>query len=45
MIALDEIHPNTISKYLKALEEFNVVIKKKASKRVIYFLNDSFLKN
>ncbi|MHA1986456.1 MAG: winged helix-turn-helix transcriptional regulator [Promethearchaeota archaeon] len=39
------IHPNTISKYLKALEKFDVVVKKKVLKRVIYFLNESFLKN
>ena len=39
------IHPNTISKYLKALEKFDVIVKKKVSKRVIYFLNESFLKN
>ncbi len=38
-----KMHPNTISKYLKMLEQFNVVIKKKVSKRVIYFLNESYL--
>jgi len=38
-----KIHPNTVSKYLKVLEQFSVVVKKKVSKRVIYFLNDSFL--
>ena len=38
-----KMHPNTISKYLKILEQFNVVIKKKVSKRVIYFLNESYL--
>jgi predicted transcriptional regulator len=40
-----KIHPNTISKYLELLEQFNVVIRKKVSKRVIYFLTDSFLTN
>jgi len=40
-----KIHPNTISKYLKVLEQFNVVVKKKTSKRVIYFINESFHKN
>jgi predicted transcriptional regulator len=40
-----KIHPNTISKYLELLEQFNVVVIKKASKRVIYFLNDTILKN
>ncbi|MFW9824258.1 MAG: hypothetical protein ACFFE4_15050 [Candidatus Thorarchaeota archaeon] len=38
-----KIHPNTISKYLKLLEELSVVVKKKVSKRVIYFLNENFL--
>ncbi len=37
-----KIHPNTISKYLKLFEQFNIIIKKKVSKRIIYFLNDSF---
>ncbi|MHA2037030.1 MAG: HTH domain-containing protein [Promethearchaeota archaeon] len=39
-----KIHPNTISKYLKLLEQLNVVVKKKVSKRVIYFVSESFLK-
>ncbi len=37
------MHPNTISKYLKMLEQFNVIIKKKVSKRVIYFLNEAYI--
>ncbi len=38
-----KMHPNTISKYLKMLEQFNIVIKKKVSKRVIYFLNEAYI--
>jgi predicted transcriptional regulator len=38
-----KMHPNTISKYLKMLEQFNVIIKKKVSKRVIYFLNEAYI--
>ena len=38
-----KMHPNTISKYLKMLEQFNVIIKKRVSKRVIYFLNDAYI--
>jgi len=37
-----KIHPNTISKYLKLFEQFNIIIKKKVSKRIIYFLNDDY---
>lgn len=40
-----KMHPNTISKYLKLFEQFNIVVKKKASKRNIYFLNDVYMKN
>jgi len=38
-----KMHPNTISKYLKMLEQINIIIKKKVSKRVIYFLNEEFI--
>lgn len=38
-----KMHPNTISKYLKMLEQFNVIVKKKVSKRVIYFLNEAYI--
>ena len=38
-----KMHPNTISKYLKMLEQINMIIKKKVSKRVIYFLNESYI--
>ena len=37
------MHPNTISKYLKMLEQFKIIIKKKVSKRVIYFLNEAYI--
>ncbi len=40
-----KMHPNTISKYLKLFEQFNIVVKKRASKRIIYFLNDVYMKN
>ncbi len=40
-----KMHPNTISKYLKLFEQFNIVVKKKVSKRVIYFLSDVYMKN
>ncbi|MFW9895447.1 MAG: hypothetical protein ACFFD7_06560 [Candidatus Thorarchaeota archaeon] len=38
-----KIHANTISKYLKLLEEFKVITKKKVSKRLIYFLHENFI--
>jgi len=34
------MHHNTISKYLRMLEDFNVVIKKKTYKKTLYFLNE-----
>jgi len=34
------MHHNTISKYLKILEELNIVKKKKTSKKTLYFLNE-----
>lgn len=40
-----KMHPSTISKYLKLFEQFNIIVKKKASKRIIYFLNDAYMKN
>ncbi|MHA1988049.1 MAG: winged helix-turn-helix transcriptional regulator [Promethearchaeota archaeon] len=40
-----KIHPNTVTKYLKLLDQLNVVVKKKVAKRIIYFLHDNFLKN
>jgi len=40
-----KMHPNTISKYLKLFEQFNIVVKRKSSKRIIYFLNDVYMKN
>lgn len=40
-----KMHFNTVSKYLKMLEQFNIVIKKKVSKRIIYFLNEDFIEN
>lgn len=40
-----KMHINTSTKYLKMLEQFNIVIKKKVSKRMIYFLNEDFIEN
>ena len=40
-----KMHSNTISKYLKLFEQFNIVVKRKSSKRIIYFLNDTYMKN
>ncbi|MFX1280816.1 MAG: winged helix-turn-helix transcriptional regulator [Promethearchaeota archaeon] len=37
------MHHNTVSKYLKKLEEFNVIIKKKTPKQTLYFLNEELL--
>jgi predicted transcriptional regulator len=37
------MHTNTISKYLKTFEQLDIVIKKKVSKRNIYFLNEDYL--
>ncbi|UCC18973.1 MAG: winged helix-turn-helix transcriptional regulator [Promethearchaeota archaeon] len=39
------MHHNTISKYLRILEEFNVVIKKKTYKKTLYFLNEAILES
>jgi len=39
------MHINTIIKYLKFLEFFKIVFKKKVSKRVVYFLNEDFTEN
>ncbi|MHA2290336.1 MAG: hypothetical protein ACXABG_16235, partial [Promethearchaeota archaeon] len=33
------MHHNTVTKYLKSLEDFNMIIKKKVDKRILYFLN------
>ena len=37
------MYHNTVSKYLKKLEEFNIVIKKKTPKQTLYFLNEDLL--
>ena len=37
------MHHNTISKYLKMLEEINVIVRKKTSKQTLYFLNEDLL--
>ncbi|MFX1390823.1 MAG: hypothetical protein ACFE9Z_12235 [Promethearchaeota archaeon] len=37
------MHHNTVSKYLKILEGFNVIVKKKTSKHTLYFLNEDLL--
>ncbi|MFX1357596.1 MAG: winged helix-turn-helix transcriptional regulator [Promethearchaeota archaeon] len=34
------MHINTTSKYLKELEQFNVITKQRASNKVLYFLNE-----
>ena len=37
-----KIHINTTSKYLDSLGRLNVIIKKKLSKKILYFLNEEF---
>lgn len=37
------MHHNTITKYLKSLENYNMVVKKKIDKRTLYFLNDDLI--
>ncbi len=37
-----KIHINTATKYLTFLEQFQVVSKKKLSRKILYFLNDDF---
>jgi predicted transcriptional regulator len=37
------MHHNTVTKYLKNLEDYNMVIKKKVAKRTLYFLNEEFI--
>ncbi len=39
------MHTTTISKYLKFLEEYGIIFKKKISKRIIYFLNEDFFES
>ncbi|MHA2394252.1 MAG: hypothetical protein ACXAEX_20135 [Promethearchaeota archaeon] len=39
------MHHNTISKYLQMLEDFNVIIKKKTYKKILYFLNEEILES
>ncbi|MFW9879307.1 MAG: winged helix-turn-helix transcriptional regulator [Candidatus Thorarchaeota archaeon] len=39
------MHHNTISKYLRMLEDFNVVIKKKTYKKTLYFVNEDILES
>jgi predicted transcriptional regulator len=36
------MHPNTIKKYIKKLEEFKLVSKKKLSNKTLFFLNEDF---
>lgn len=37
------MHHNTTAKYLKILEEFNVIIKRKTVKKTLYFLNEDLI--
>ena len=37
------MHHNTVTKYLKNLEDYNMVIKKKVDKRILYFLNNELV--
>lgn len=36
-----KIHPKTTSKYINSLEVLNLLLKKKESKKTLYFLNES----
>jgi predicted transcriptional regulator len=36
-------HINTMTKYLQFLEEFNIVVIKKLSNKILYFINDEIL--
>jgi predicted transcriptional regulator len=38
-----KMHINTTSKYLDSLEEYKIIIKKRASNKVLYFLNEDFI--
>ncbi len=38
------MHHNTITKYLNKFEEFNIILKKKVDKRMLYFLNEDLAK-
>lgn len=38
-----KMHINTISKYLKSLEKFNIIISEKISKKTLYFLNEDYI--
>ncbi len=38
-----KFHINTATKYLTFLEQFRVVIKKKLSRKILYFLNEDFI--
>ncbi len=40
-----KIHINTTTKYLDFLEDFNVITRKRLSKKIIYFLNEEFMEN
>lgn len=35
-----KMHHNTITKHLNILEEFNIIFKKKVTKRTLYFFNE-----
>ena len=37
-----KIHPKTASKYIKSLEVLNLLLKKKETKKTLYFLNEPF---
>jgi predicted transcriptional regulator len=37
------MHHNTVSKYLKILEDFNVIVKKKTTKQTLYFINEDLI--
>ncbi|MFX1311987.1 MAG: hypothetical protein ACFFHD_05190 [Promethearchaeota archaeon] len=38
-----KMHINTVSKYLKMLEQFDIIVRKKLSKRIIFFINEEFI--
>ena len=37
-----KIHPNTTKKYIESLEVLNILLKKKETKKTLYFLNEPF---
>ena len=38
-----KMHPNTISKYIRILQKFNLIIEEKIDNQILYFLEEEFL--